>query len=90
MTGAKWLLIIAVSYIGVVALIYFVQRAMMYFPERMRTAPAASVMAWQVAPRVDKPIVLHFHGNGGALCYRGARSRLPRRRRHRARGVFPG
>src|SRR5262249_20133718 len=92
MTGAKWLLIIAVSYIGVMALIYFVQRGMMYFPERVRTAPAEAdfaeaeeivldsaggerVIAWHVAPRGDKPVVLYFHGNGGALRYRVARFR---------------
>jgi pimeloyl-ACP methyl ester carboxylesterase len=92
MTGAKWLLIIAVSYVGVVALIYFVQRAMMYFPERVRTAPAEAgfaeaeeivldsaggerVIAWHVAPRGEKPVVLYFHGNGGALRYRVARFR---------------
>jgi hypothetical protein len=48
MTGAKWLLIIAVSYIGVVVLIYFVQRAMMYFPKgcarRRRRAPSPGTL----------------------------------------------
>src|SRR3954449_8088026 len=37
----KWILIIAlVCYGGLLALLYFTQRAMQYFPERLRTAPA--------------------------------------------------
>ena len=41
----KWILIIAlVCYGGLVALLYFGQRALQYFPERFRTAPAAAGM----------------------------------------------
>ncbi|HMK70065.1 MAG TPA: alpha/beta hydrolase, partial [Xanthobacteraceae bacterium] len=28
------------------------------------------VIAWHVAPRDGKPVVVYFHGNGGALRYR--------------------
>jgi pimeloyl-ACP methyl ester carboxylesterase len=92
MTGIRWLLIIVLGYVGVMALMYLVQRAMMYFPEKVRTAPAEAgfaeaqeivldsagserVIAWHVAPRGGKPVVLYFHGNGGALRYRVARFR---------------
>ena len=38
----KWLLILAVCYIGLVALLYVAQRTIQYFPDRSRTAPAAA------------------------------------------------
>src|SRR5262245_51412036 len=39
----KWILILAlVCYGGLVALLYVGQRALQYFPERFRTAPAAA------------------------------------------------
>jgi fermentation-respiration switch protein FrsA (DUF1100 family) len=39
----KWLLVTAaLAYGGVLALMYFFQRALMYFPDRTRTAPAAA------------------------------------------------
>jgi len=28
------------------------------------------VIAWHIAPTADKPVILYFHGNGGALRYR--------------------
>ena len=31
------------------------------------TADGEKVIAWHVPPRGDKPVVLYFHGNGGAL-----------------------
>jgi hypothetical protein len=41
MTSLKWLLIVAVGfYCGVLALMYVFQRAMMYFPDATRVAPA--------------------------------------------------
>ncbi len=88
MTALKWLLIVAlVGYGSIVALMYFMQRAMMYFPAAARTAPAAAglpqareivldtedgerVLAWHVPPRGEKPVILYFHGNGGALVHR--------------------
>jgi fermentation-respiration switch protein FrsA (DUF1100 family) len=87
----KWLLItVLVGYAGVAALAYVAQRALMYFPERTRTAPAAAgfpqaeeielitsdserVIAWHVPPRGEKPVVLYFQGNGGALNLRAGR-----------------
>ena len=38
----KWALILAVFYVGFVALLYAAQRAMQYFPDRSRVAPAAA------------------------------------------------
>ena len=85
MSFVKWTFIIAVAgYLGLGALMFFAQRALMYFPDRVRTPPAAAglpqaqevwletadgerVIAWHVPPRGDKPVVIYFHGNGGAL-----------------------
>lgn len=39
------------------------------------SADGESVIAWHVPPQADKPIVLYFHGNGGALRYRVERFR---------------
>jgi fermentation-respiration switch protein FrsA (DUF1100 family) len=91
MSGLKWFLAIALlGYGGVLALMYTAQRAMMYFPEALRTTPAEAkfeqaaeivldtadgeqIVAWHVAPQAGKPVILYFHGNGGAL-----RHRVPR------------
>jgi fermentation-respiration switch protein FrsA (DUF1100 family) len=81
-----------VLYVGLIALMYVAQRALMYFPETLRTAPAAAglpeaeevlldtadgerVIAWTIAPREARPVVLYLHGNGGALRYRVERFR---------------
>jgi uncharacterized protein len=90
-TILKWLLITAfVGYGGIVALAYFAQRALMYFPDKTRTAPAAAglpqgeeivlttsdgerVIAWHVAPRGDKPVLLYFPGNAASLRERAVR-----------------
>jgi uncharacterized protein len=32
-------------------------------------------IAWHVAPREDRPLILYFHGNGGSLRYRAERFR---------------
>ena len=43
MSNLKWLIVYAlVGYAAVLALLYVTQRAMQYFPERFRTAPAAA------------------------------------------------
>ena len=39
------------------------------------TADGEKVIAWHVPPRGDKPVVLYFHGNGGALNLRVDRFR---------------
>jgi uncharacterized protein len=93
MSGIKWILFAGiVGYLGVLALMYFAHRALMYFPDVARTPPAAAglpqaeeivlqtadgekVIAWHVPPRGDKPVVLYFHGNGGALALRAGRFR---------------
>src|SRR5205814_1970073 len=85
MSTVKWLLTVAiVGYAGVFALLYFMQRSLLYFPETVRTQPSAvglpqaeeivldtsdgeKVIAWHIPPRGHKPVVLYFHGNGGAL-----------------------
>jgi uncharacterized protein len=90
-TVLKWLLIAAfVGYGALVALAYFAQRALMYFPDRTSIAPAAAglpqaeevvlttsdgerLIAWHVAPRGDRPVVLYFQGNGGGLVLRAMR-----------------
>jgi uncharacterized protein len=38
----KWLLVIALGYCALVALVYFGQRGLQYFPEKTRTAPGAA------------------------------------------------
>jgi uncharacterized protein len=42
MALAKWMFIAAAGYAAFAALMYFVQRSLMYFPETVRTAPAAA------------------------------------------------
>lgn len=39
------------------------------------TADGERVIAWHVPPAPEKPVVLYFHGNGGALRYRVKRFR---------------
>jgi fermentation-respiration switch protein FrsA (DUF1100 family) len=93
MLTLKWILLAGiVGYAGLLALMYVAQRSLMYFPEKVRTPPAAAglpqaeevvlrtadgekVIAWHVPPRGEKPLVLYFHGNGGALAWRADRFR---------------
>lgn len=83
MTILKWLLILAVlGYGGLLTLMYVFQRSLQYFPDAVRTPPAAAgltqaeevvlsasdgekLVAWYIAPRGDKPLVLYFQGNAG-------------------------
>jgi fermentation-respiration switch protein FrsA (DUF1100 family) len=85
MAFVKWLFILAaVGYVALGALMFFAQRALMYFPESVRTMPAAAglpqaqeltldtadgetIIVWHVPPRGGSPVVIYFHGNGGAL-----------------------
>src|SRR5438874_2460898 len=39
------------------------------------TADGKQVIAWHVPPRGERPVVLYFHGNGGALRHRVERFR---------------
>ena len=90
MTTFKWLIVVLAGYAGLAALMYVFQRALMYFPDRARTPPAAAglpqaqevpltsadgerLVAWFIAPQNDKPLVVYFHGNGGALNLRAKR-----------------
>jgi len=41
----------------------------------LTAADGAASFAWHVAPRDEKPVILYFHGNGGALRHRAARFR---------------
>jgi uncharacterized protein len=41
----------------------------------LTTADGEHIVSWQVAPRHGKPVILYFHGNGGALRYRVQRFR---------------
>jgi fermentation-respiration switch protein FrsA (DUF1100 family) len=87
----KWIIILGfLGYCAVLALMYVFQRSLMYFPDQVRTPPAAAglpqaeevllrtadgekLVAWHIAPRADKPVVIYFHGNGGALNLRADR-----------------
>jgi uncharacterized protein len=100
MSTLKWIaLLFAAGYLGLAALMYLAQRAIMYLPQTVRTAPAAAgfpqaeeivldtadgekVIVWHVPPRGGQPVVLYFHGNGGALQHR-----VPRFRKLVADGV---
>ncbi len=79
-------------YLGMIALLYFTQRSMMYFPDTVHTSPTQAGLSeaqevelkaldggyslvWHAPPRGDRPVVLYFHGNGGALRYRVERFR---------------
>jgi len=41
----------------------------------LTTADGQRSTAWYLAPRGDKPVIIYFHGNGGALRYRVERFR---------------
>ena len=41
--------------------------------ELLKTDDGETVIAWHVAPRGEQPVVLYFHGNGGALRLRAGR-----------------
>jgi uncharacterized protein len=89
----KWtVIVLAAAYVGAVALLYVMQRSLMYFPDRSRVSPAAAglpqaeeavldtqdgerVIVWHVPPRGNRPVIIYFHGNGGALSGRVERFR---------------
>ena len=82
---------IAFLYIAALAILYYFQRSLLYFPDTQRVAPAAInhpareilldtpdgeiVYGWWTAPIDDKCVILHFHGNGGSLAWRSQRYR---------------
>jgi fermentation-respiration switch protein FrsA (DUF1100 family) len=83
--------ILIAGYAALCAFMYFAQRGLMYFPDRLRTAPAdaglpeakeeklvtadgETIIVWHIPPRDEtKPVVVYFHGNGGALNLRARR-----------------
>jgi fermentation-respiration switch protein FrsA (DUF1100 family) len=74
--------IAALAYFAQRSLMYFPDRtrtapAAAGFPQAdeivLTTSDGERVIAWHVAPRGDKPVVLYFHGNGGALDLRAER-----------------
>ena len=74
----------AMVYLGQRSLMYFPDTAHTTpaaagLPEAEEVPLTASdgtrILAWHVVPRDDKPVILYFHGNGGALRYRVERFR---------------
>jgi len=74
--------IAALAYFAQRSLMYFPDRtrtapAAAGFPHAeeitLTTSDGERVVAWHVAPRGEKPVVLYFHGNGGALNLRAER-----------------
>ncbi len=41
----------------------------------LTASDGARMVVWHIAPRRDKPVIVYFHGNGGALRYRVERFR---------------
>lgn len=41
----------------------------------LATSDGERIIAWHVAPRDSKPVIIYFHGNGGSLRYRAERFR---------------
>src|SRR5215468_7133355 len=76
--------LVSLMYVAQRSLMYFPERlrtppAMAGLPEAQEVALATKdgerVIVWHVPPRGEKPVVLYFHGNGGALRNRVARFR---------------
>jgi hypothetical protein len=73
-----------VTYVAQRSLMYFPDTARVVpaeagLPEAeevpLTAADGVRVAAWHVPPRDDKPVIVYFHGNGGALHFRVARFR---------------
>jgi hypothetical protein len=76
--------IVAFMYVAQRSLMYFPDRtrtppAAVGLPQAeevlLDTADGEKVIAWHVRPEGEKPVVLYFHGNGGALNLRAGRFR---------------
>jgi len=79
-----YLALVAVMYFAQRSLMYFPEArrtapAQAGLPEAeevvLNTADGERVIVWHIPPRGDQPVVLYFHGNGGALRYRVDRYR---------------
>ncbi len=84
----------AVLYVTQRSLMYFPETihttpAQAGLPEAEEVPLTASdgvhITAWYVAPQDGKPVIVYFHGNGGALRYRVGTFQKTHRRRHRPR-----
>ncbi|MGE3148950.1 MAG: alpha/beta hydrolase [Pseudorhodoplanes sp.] len=71
--------VIALMYVAQRAMMYAPDRqrttpGIAGFPQAeeivLDTADGERILAWHVPPQGDKPVVLYFHGNGGALMHR--------------------
>lgn len=84
MRGVRTVLYLAAAaYLGTAAVLYFMQRQLLYRPDvniaavpaslpgavsrQITTADGQTLNAWLIAPAQDKPILLYLHGNGGNL-----------------------
>src|SRR5215470_10276681 len=74
--------IAVLAYFAQRSLMYFPERtrtapAAAGFPQaeeiELTTSDGERVIAWHVPPRDERPVVLYFHGNGGALSWRAER-----------------
>jgi uncharacterized protein len=74
--------IAALAYFAQRSLQYFPERARTApaaagFPQAdevvLTTSDGERVIAWHVPPRGQRPVVIYFHGNGGALAWRAER-----------------
>ena len=73
MTALKWLLVLAlVGYGGVVALMYFAQRALMYFPDKTRISPDSVGL-----PQAEQPVAQTEDGERLILWHVPAREEKP-------------
>ena len=43
---------------------------------RLSTGDGETLVAWHFQPRAAQPLILYFHGNGGALAWRAERFRM--------------
>ena len=73
MTALKWLLVLAlVGYGGGVALMYFAQRALMYFPDKTRISPDSVGL-----PQAERPVAQTEDGERLILWHVPAREEKP-------------
>lgn len=82
--AAFYLGLIALMYLAQRSMMYFPETmrtapAQAGLPEAeevtLDTSDGERVIAWHIPPRGDRPVILYFHGNGGALRYRVDRYR---------------
>lgn len=82
--GLGYVALVGAMYLAQRALMYFPETtrtppAGAGFPEAseivLESADGTSLIAWHVAPRGDRPVIVYLHGNGGALRHRVPRFR---------------